>query len=58
MKPADFDYDLPADQIAQYPPAARSDEERYRLLLERLAGAPDPAQRRARFRCVVAIAIL
>lgn len=36
-------------------PAARSDVERYRLLLERLNGVPD-AQRSARFRCVVAIA--
>ncbi len=37
-------------------PAARSDVERYQLLLERLAGVPDPGQRSARFRCVVAIA--
>jgi XTP/dITP diphosphohydrolase len=36
-------------------PAAGSDEERYRLLLDRLAGTPDPGQRSARFRCVVAI---
>lgn len=37
-------------------PAAGSDEERYRLLLDRLAGVFDPGQRSARFRCVVAIA--
>jgi XTP/dITP diphosphohydrolase len=36
-------------------PAARSDEERYRLLLARLDGVPE-AERSARFRCAVAIA--
>ncbi len=36
-------------------PAARSDGERYRLLLERLEETPE-AERSARFRCVVAIA--
>jgi XTP/dITP diphosphohydrolase len=37
-------------------PVAGSDEERYWLLLDRLAGVFDPGQRSARFRCVVAIA--
>jgi XTP/dITP diphosphohydrolase len=37
-------------------PEAGNDVERYRLLLDRLAGVPDPGQRSARFRCVVAIA--
>ena len=36
-------------------PAARSDVERYQLLLSQLAGVPD-IQRTARFRCVVALA--
>jgi XTP/dITP diphosphohydrolase len=36
-------------------PAARSDVERYQLLLSRLAGVPD-LRRTARFRCVVALA--
>ena len=36
-------------------PAAVSDEDRYRLLLERLAGTP-AAARSARFRCTVALA--
>lgn len=35
-------------------PAARSDEDRYRLLLGRLEGVPE-TQRAARFRCVVAL---
>jgi len=41
VKPADFDYDLPADQIAQYPPAARSDA--------RLLVLDGPVARDARF---------
>ncbi len=36
-------------------PAARSDAERYQVLLSQLAGVPD-IQRAARFRCVVALA--
>ncbi len=36
-------------------PAARSDVERYHLVLSNLAGAPE-VQRTARFRCVVALA--
>jgi len=36
-------------------PAARSDEERVRYLLDKLAGVPE-AERTARFRCVVALA--
>jgi XTP/dITP diphosphohydrolase len=35
-------------------PAAGSDQDRYRLLLDRLAGTP-PDARSARFRCVIAI---
>ena len=45
----------PGVHSARYAGPGASDEERYRLLLQRLADVP-PDRRSARFRCVVAIA--
>ena len=45
----------PGVRSARYAGEAASDRERYRLLLERLAGTP-PEKRSARFRCVIALA--
>jgi XTP/dITP diphosphohydrolase len=43
-------------QSARYGGPGLDDQGRYRLLLQALAGFPEPEARRARFRCVVAAA--
>jgi len=45
----------PGVHSARYAGPGASDADRYRLLLERMAGVPE-GQRQARFRCVVALA--
>lgn len=45
----------PGISSARYAGPGASDADRYRLLLERMAGVPE-GQRQARFRCVVALA--